>query len=92
MVLPMPILVGGRGKKAPWETGMVRTPEPIKDDVQSLVDDWKLAQVDDGHNRQMQIVSVDKARPIVEKILRQKKSARVSVLAVLSELGLQIDQ
>lgn len=71
---------------------MVRTPEPIKNDVQALVDDWKLAQVDDDHNRQMQIVSVDKARPIVEKILKQKKSARVSVLAVLSELGLQIDQ
>lgn len=71
---------------------MVRTPEPIKSDVQALIDDWKLAQVDDGHNRQMQIVSVDKAYEIVEKILRQKKSARVSMLTLLSELGLQIDQ
>jgi hypothetical protein len=91
MVLPMPLLVGGRGKKAPWEIGMVRTPEPIKPDIQKLVDDWKLSQLEDGYTRQVQIVSVDKARSIVEKVLRQKRSARVSVLAVLAELGLEID-
>lgn len=88
----MPLLVGGRGKKAPWETGMVRTPEPIKPEVELFIQDWKLSQLEDGHKRQTQIVSVDKARSVVEKILKQKKSARVSVLAVLSELGLQIDQ
>lgn len=90
--MPMPIVVGGRGKKAPWETTMVRTPEAIKTDVQLLVDDWKLSQVDPTYQRQRQIVSVDDARLIVEKVLSRKKSARVSVLAVLAELGLQIDQ
>lgn len=87
----MPILVGGRGKKAPWDVGMVRTPEPIKPDVQNLVDDWKLSQIEPDHQRQVQIISSAEAKPIVERILRQKKSARVSVLAVLSELGLEID-
>lgn len=87
----MPILVGGRGKKAPWKVGMVRTPEPIKPDVQNLVDDWKLTQIEPDHQRQVQIVSSDQVKPIVERILRQRKSAKVSVLAVLSELGLEID-
>jgi hypothetical protein len=91
MVLPMPLLVGGRGKKAPWEIGMVRTPVPVKLDIELLIQDWKLSQLEDGYKRQVQIVSVDKARPIVEKVLRQKRSARVSVLAVLAELGLEID-
>ena len=87
----MAIIKGGRGKKAPWDSVMVRTPEPIKSEVQALVDDWKRSQVDESYHRQSVIVSAEQARAIVTKTLRQKKSARVTVLAVLAELGLEVD-
>lgn len=87
----MAILKGGRGQKAPWETAMVRCPEPIKDKVQSVIDDWKRSQLDPDYQGENQAMAVDDLKPIVERILRQKKSARVSVLALLSELGYDIN-
>lgn len=87
----MTILKGGRGQQAPWETVMVRCPEPIKAKVQSIIDDWKRSQLDPDYHEQIRAVSADELKPIVERILKQKKSARVSVLALLSELGYEID-
>lgn len=70
---------------------MVRTPEPIKAEVQALIDDWKASQVDPTYQRQQQIVTADQARAAVAKILKRKRSARVSVLALLADLGLPLD-
>ncbi len=88
----MAILKGGRGQKAPWETVMVRCPEPIKGKVQSMIDDWKRSQLDPDYQAQNQTMALDDLKLIVERILRQKKSARVSVMALLSELGYHIEQ
>ena len=38
----MPINKGGRGKKAPYETTHIRIPTPIKEEVESLIERWKL--------------------------------------------------
>lgn len=35
--MPMVRPIGGRGKRAPYETVMVRVPEPIKPDVERLI-------------------------------------------------------
>ena len=32
---------GGRGKTAPYKTTHLRVPEPIKDRIQSLIDDYR---------------------------------------------------
>jgi len=86
----MGILKGGRGQKAPWNTIMVRCPEPIKDKVSGMIDDWKQSQLDPDYQAQNQSLPSADLKPIVERILRQKKSARVSILALLSELGYEI--
>lgn len=86
----MAALKGGRGKKAPWETVMVRCPEPIKNEVQNTIDSWKQAQIDPEHKSDTQPVTAPILKPIVDKVLRQKKSARVSVIALLVELGYDV--
>ncbi|MFN7662109.1 MAG: hypothetical protein ACK5PQ_00030 [Alphaproteobacteria bacterium] len=32
---------GGRGHKAPYRTTHLRVPDPIKDDLQSIIDQWR---------------------------------------------------
>lgn len=32
---------GGRGHKAPYRTTHLRVPDPIKDDIQSIIDQWR---------------------------------------------------
>jgi hypothetical protein len=32
---------GGRGQRAPYKTTHLRVPEPIKDDLQRLIDQWR---------------------------------------------------
>lgn len=38
---PMPKPKGGRGKIAPYRTTHLRVPEPIKDQIQSIIDDYR---------------------------------------------------
>lgn len=40
--------VGGRGKKAPYETTHVRVPLPVKDRVEELVEQFKSGSLDDA--------------------------------------------
>lgn len=41
--------VGGRGKKAPYETVMVRTPIPVKPQVEKLIENYKASISVDGN-------------------------------------------
>lgn len=86
----MSTLKGGRGKKAPWDNVMIRCPEPISNEVKQTIDAWKQAQVEPESTTDKQPVTALDIRPVVERILRQKKSARVSVLALLAELGYDV--
>lgn len=40
--------LGGRGKKAPYETIQVRVPIPIKPDVEKLIEDFRNAILSDS--------------------------------------------
>jgi hypothetical protein len=80
---------GGRGLKAPYETTHVRVPVPIKDKVQQLIDDYKNNQDTQQVNQQddeqdNNLIDFDKAVELARQVLKQKKSARVSLQNLLT--------
>lgn len=74
---------GGRGKKAPYATTHVRVPEPMKAEVQRLLDCFHGQQVDKSENS---LTRLDEAIAVAQNILLQKKSARVSMEKLLTAL------
>ena len=90
--------VGGRGKKAPYETTHVRVPVPIKPQVDELIECYRQTVVEnenvnlDQVNRETSssstndFVSLPEAIILAKQILKQKKSARVSLEKLLTSL------
>lgn len=86
--------VGGRGKKAPYTTAVVRIPEPLVPLVNQLADTYR-TMCAAGQITQHDLLNLDifstsySAVPQVEavegakRILKQKKSARVSLIKLL---------
>jgi hypothetical protein len=80
--------VGGRGKKAPYETITIRIPEPIRAEVERLSEDFRglvERKLADGYSDYVLEDSVhyEKALEEAKKILIQKKSARESLRKLL---------
>ena len=79
----MPINKGGRGKKADYETKVIRVPLPIVDEVETLIqcfrDDLLDKPFSDGR-------SLDEAMIIASNILKSKKSAKESIRKLLQVL------
>lgn len=78
-------LKGGRGNKAPYESTHVRVPLPIKDTVESIINEFK----NTGEVKQEQKIesaSIDfvKAVELAKAILSSKKSAKVSLQKLLT--------
>jgi phage tail tape-measure protein len=72
----MTVWRGGRGVKAPYESTHVRIPLPIKDKVEALSQAYKDGNLDDLESK---TVDLDNAIELARGILKQKKSARVSL-------------
>ncbi len=73
---------GGRGVKAPYETTHVRIPVAIKEEVEALSRAFK-----EGHSvESKEFTSLEEAIEICQKIIKQKKSARVSLENLLTAL------
>jgi hypothetical protein len=73
--------VGGRGHKAPYVTTHVRVPEPVKPDVERLIEDYR-SGVPGRYVTKAELIE------ICEAILLKKKSASKSfdnLLTVLFE-------
>lgn len=78
----MTVWRGGRGVKAPYESTHVRVPVPIKDRVEVLCKAFKDGRLDDENSFPTLDESVETAR----KILKQKKSARISLESLLTSI------
>ncbi len=72
--------VGGRGRKAPYNTRIMRVPEPIADKVQTLIDEYRISVMkDEGvKSDKFIIIRLSDLRHIFSDILRQKNGAKVS--------------
>lgn len=75
--------VGGRGNKAPYETTHVRVPVPIKSEVERLIEEFR-----EGKSQQQEnsLTSLEDALVTARDILKQKKSARVSLEKLLTAI------
>lgn len=87
-------LLGGRGNKAPYETTHIRVPLPLKEIIQELVDNYKSTNhVPDNINQLIQpessddrMIAVDDAISLAHAILKQKKSAKLSLQKLLTAI------
>lgn len=80
--MEMPENKGGRGKKAPYETTHVRIPVPIKEIVEKLSADYK-----EGNPTELvNAIPLDKALEEAKRIMRSKKSAKVSMQNLLTAI------
>lgn len=93
---------GGRGLKAPYEQSHVRTPLPIKDQIESLVNAYREAVLTAGetpieqveipfeihwkHEKKQSLPSHDEAIEVAREILKRKKSARESLSKLLTAI------
>lgn len=79
----MPINKGGRGKKADYETKVIRVPLPIVDEVETLIQCFRDDLLDKPFSDAR---SLDEAIVIASNILKSKKSAKESIKKLLQVL------
>jgi hypothetical protein len=78
----MEVHKGGRGKKAPYSTKVVRIPEPILDKVDKLVTSFYSVETPLEYTSVNLQEAIEKAR----EILLSKKSAKISLEKLLQVL------
>jgi hypothetical protein len=78
----MTVWRGGRGIKAPYESTHVRIPVPIKQRVEELSKAYKDGRLDESS----QSMSFEDAIEASRKILKQRKSAQISVESLLAAI------
>lgn len=79
--------MGGRGKKAPYETTHMRVPLPLKIQIEQLIEAYRLSVVD-GLNEfdkpTSEVISIDEALVIAQKLLRSKTAKNDTVAKLLT--------
>jgi hypothetical protein len=88
--------VGGRGKKAPYSTTILRVPDPLVEQFQKDIDSYREAIINGTIDEQIPVTSIKRNSPLTinkediikfaQGILKQKKSARVSLTKLLQVL------
>lgn len=84
--------IGGRGKKAPYETTHLRIPLPIKDKVEKMINDYR-SEILEGIKTNFEIkLSLEDAKLLTRKILQAKKQSKIEAMANLltSIYGIEI--
>ena len=82
--------VGGRGHKVPYQSRTVRVPEPIIEQIQTICDTYRKAvlkghlknikeQEESKPNQSINRLTKNEAIQEAKKIIRQKKSLRISL-------------
>lgn len=66
--------VGGRGKKAPYETKIKRIPLELEAQVDSMIEDYRANLTGDGDRQDNAMLSLAEAIALVKKLMKAKKS------------------
>lgn len=85
---------GGRGVKAPYESTHIRVPVPIKPKVNKMVEEYRELILNGkepererfGCLNSVTLTTVGEAKAIAQEILKQKKSAKLSLEKLLTAL------
>jgi hypothetical protein len=79
--------MGGRGKKAPYETTHIRVPLPLKTQIEQLIEDYRLSVIDglDEFNKPTsEVIPIDEALVIAQKLLRSKTAKNDTIAKLLT--------
>jgi hypothetical protein len=79
----MPINKGGRGKKADYETKVIRIPLPIVNEVEKLIENYHHGL---SVNDSSEFKTLEESIMIASTILKSKKSAKESIKKLLQVL------
>lgn len=83
----MAVPKGGRGKKAPYNTVVVRIPEDLEARVESMTEQYRKELIEGVKtNEGMTIKSLDEAKKLASQVISQKKNARISLAKLLQLL------
>lgn len=80
-------LVGGRGKKAPYETTHVRVPVPLKPEVEKLISNYR-EKLLTGYltSDDKSLTSLSEAKQFARKLVKSKKSSKESMARLLTQV------
>jgi hypothetical protein len=83
--------LGGRGKKAPYETTHLRIPVPIKADIEKLIDNYRLSVIDGIETHDNGLLSVEDAKLLTRKLIKAKTSKIDTLTKLLTSIyGVEI--
>lgn len=79
--------IGGRGKRAPYETTHLRVPLPLKSAIEAMIEDYR-AEVLDGvpPAEQSGPIPLSEAVEIAQKLLRGKTSKLITIEKLLTAI------
>ena len=85
--------LGGRGKKAPYETTHLRIPVPIKADIEKLIDNYRLSVIDGIETHDNGLMSVEDAKLLTRKLIKSKTSKIDTLIKLLTSIyGVEISK
>jgi hypothetical protein len=83
--------LGGRGKKAPYETTHLRIPLPIKTDIEKLIENYRLSVIDGIETHDNSLMSVEDAKLLTRKLIKAKTSKIDTLIKLLTSIyGVEI--
>jgi len=83
--------LGGRGKKAPYETTHLRIPVPIKIDIEKLIENYRLSVIDGIETHDNGLMSVEDAKLLTRKLIKAKTSKIDTLIKLLTSIyGVEI--
>ena len=85
--------LGGRGKKAPYETTHLRIPLPIKADIEKLIENYRLSVIDGIETHDNGLMSVEDAKLLTRKLIKAKTSKIDTLIKLLTSIyGVEISK
>lgn len=78
--------MGGRGKKAPYETTHMRIPLPLKNQIEQLIEDYRLSILDGIDRPSSELIPIEEALVIAQKLLRSRTAKNDTVAKLLTSI------
>lgn len=78
--------MGGRGKRAPYETTHMRVPLPLKNQIEQLIEDYRLSILDGIDRPSSELIPIDEALVIAQKLLRSKTAKNETIAKLLTSI------
>jgi len=76
--------IGGRGKKAPYETTHLRIPIPIKPQIESMIEAYRLSVIDGIDSPKSDLLPLGDAIELSKKLLRSKTAKTDTIVKLLT--------